>query len=112
MAEKPNQQSAPEDGVRDNYETLAADLTHLRDDFKLLREDIAALGAAGANRAKKSFKDGLSSAEEEAQQAMELATTEFQEIQRQAEKAVRKKPLTAVLAAVAIGYFAGGILRK
>lgn len=91
---------------------LKADFARLKEDLNLLKSDIAAIGAARAEDAKASLKDGLSSAEEQAREAIDTASTELQEIQNQAEKAVRKKPLTAIAAALAIGYFIGGIARK
>lgn len=96
----------------ENSGDLKADFARVREDIKVLKSDLAAIGAARANSAKASLEDGLSSAEEQARAALDTASTEFQEIQKQAEKAVRKKPLTAVAAALAIGYFIGGIARK
>lgn len=94
------------------YDGLASDFAQLREDLKSLKADIASLGAAGAHDAKESLKEGVSSVEEHTREAVDTMTTEFQEIQRQAEKAVRKKPLTAVAAALAIGYFLSGLARK
>lgn len=91
---------------------LKADMARLRNDLKELKNDMASMGSAHANDARASLKEGLSAAEVQARAAVDTATTELQEIQRQAESAVKKKPLTAIAAALAIGYFIGGIARK
>ena len=91
---------------------IKSDLARLRADLQALKSDIAALGSASAKDAREGLKAGLSSAEDQAREALETASTELEEIQRQAEKAVRKKPLTTVAAALAIGYFIGGLARK
>lgn len=91
---------------------LKSDFARLKEDLKILKADIAAMSAVHAGEAKANLKEGLSSAEDHAKEAIDAASSEFQEIQLQAEKAVRKKPLTAVAAALAIGYFIGGIARK
>ncbi|NNL88049.1 MAG: DUF883 family protein [Marinicaulis sp.] len=91
---------------------LKSDFARLKADFKILKDDIAAMGAARAGEAKTNLKEGLVNAEDQAREAIDVASSELQEIQKQAEKAVKKKPLTAVAAALAIGYFIGGIARK
>jgi ElaB/YqjD/DUF883 family membrane-anchored ribosome-binding protein len=89
----------------EHYERLAADYSALKGDLKALRDDFAAFGAEAAHRAKGNVQTGLSAAEEQTREAVESAADEFHEMQRQAEKAIRKKPITAVAAALAIGYF-------
>jgi len=89
----------------ERFDRLAEDYSALKDDLKALRNDFAALGAEATHRAKDNIKTGLSAAEAQTREAVESAADEFHEMQRQAEKAIRKKPLTAVAAALAIGYF-------
>lgn len=90
---------------------IKRDLETLRDDLKTLKEDIAALGKARAETARENLKDGITNAEAQTKEALEDAATELQEIQHQAERAIRKKPITAIASALAIGYFIAS-LRK
>ena len=91
---------------------VKADFEQLREDLNMLKKDLAALLVDRTSEAKASLKDGVEAAEAHARAAVETATSEMEEIQRQAEKAVRKKPITAVAAALAIGYFLGGVVRR
>lgn len=93
-------------------DAMARDFAQLRDDFKALRGDIAALAASSAKETKSSVKDGLANAESQAEKAYETATSELHEIQKQTEKAIRKSPISTVGAALAIGYFLGGVLAR
>lgn len=91
--------------TKDAYSDMASDFAQLRKDFGALKNDFATLTSAGARDAKGALKDGIADAEEHTREAMEAATSEMQEMQKQAEKAVRKNPITAVAGALAIGYF-------
>ncbi len=91
---------------------ISAEIRQLRDDLKALKDDFTSLTATAAQEAKSVFKDKLSSTEDKVHDAVEAGASEMQEIQRQAEIAVRKKPLTAMAAALAIGYFIAGVTRK
>ena len=90
---------------------FAAEFSQFRSDLEALKRDIAALTKTGAQEASDEVKRRVSSAEKHAQEAFDTASNEMQEIQRQAEKAVRKNPMTAIGAALAIGYFVA-TLRK
>lgn len=94
-------------GTRDEAESpdFATEFSRFREDLDALKRDIAALTKTGAQEASDEVKRRVSSAEQHAQDALDTASNEMQEIQRQAERAVRKNPLTAVGAALAIGYF-------
>ena len=91
--------------TKDAYSDMASDFAQLHKDFVALKNDFATLTSAGARDAKGALKDGIADAEEHTREAMEAATSEMQEMQKQAEKAVRKNPITAVAGALAIGYF-------
>ncbi len=99
------QANLPESETKEAYSELASDFAKLREDLSTLKKDMAALSSAGVRDAKETLADGLASTEEQAREAVEAATSELQEIQKQAEKAVRKKTLTAIASALAIGYF-------
>ncbi len=115
-----SQQSAGKNGEKDvlspdtkeAYNELKADFAQLREDLGLLRKDIASVSASGASEFKSAFKAGVSKAEEKAHEVADLATSELYEIQKQAQRAVRKNPLSAVAAALAVGYFLSGITRR
>ena len=109
MSQSAKSQTTP---FRTNEGDLASDFERLKEDLRILREDLKAVSAAKASDAQEALKEGFSTAEAQAREAMNSAASELQEIQNQAGKAVRKKPLTAVAAALAIGYFIGGIARK
>ena len=106
-------QEVKSSGARDELESsdFTAEFSQFRRDLEALKRDIAALTKAGAQEASDEVKRRVSSAEKHAQDAYDTASSEMQEIQRQAEKAVRKNPLTAMGAALAIGYFIAS-LRK
>ena len=90
--------------TKDAYSDMASDFAQLRKDFGALKNDFATLTSAGARDAKGALKDGIADAEAHTREAMDAATSEMQEMQKQAEKAVRKNPITAVAGALAIGY--------
>lgn len=91
---------------------LKDDFAQLREDISTLRKDFASLGATGASDLKNAVKSGLSKAEDKASDIAEYASSELYEIQKQAQRAVRKNPLSAVAAALAVGYFLSGITRR
>ena len=97
--------------TKEAYDAMASDFEQLREDLRALRKDVASLTSAGVKDASHALKDKAEKVENRARDSMESAATEFQEMQKQAEKAVRKNPLTAVAGALAIGYFLAG-LRK
>lgn len=93
------------------YDDFATDFAKLREDLAALKADLANLTQQGANDAKSAVKEGLSTAEDHTREAVETAADELQEIQKQAERAVRKKPLSALAGALAIGYFIASLRR-
>lgn len=91
---------------------LSEDLKSLREDLNALRGDFTALSETAVKDARAKVNQGASAAEEQAREAIDSAASEMHELQTQVEKAVKKKPLTAVAAALAIGYFVGGLSRR
>lgn len=91
---------------------LSKDVEQLREDLKSLKNDIAALAGNAGQQAKAKLRETASTTEEQITKVLEEGSDELQEIQRHAESAVRRKPLTAVAAALAIGYFFAGLTRK
>ncbi|WP_425408779.1 DUF883 family protein [Hyphococcus sp.] len=112
VAEKNNLSESTSSETNAAYKQVSDDLKSLRDDLKALRHDFTSLSESAAGDAKQRLKDGFESAEEQTREAFDSAASELQEIQLQAEKAVKKKPITAVAAALAIGYFIGGVVRR
>lgn len=97
---------------KEAFDELKADFAKLREDLGMLRRDAANVGVAGAAEAKARLKDGASAASDKAAELTDYVSTEFFEIQRQAKSAVRKNPLSAVAAALAVGYFLSSISRR
>jgi len=94
------------------YEDLKADFAQLKADLAALSRDLKSLGASGASELKSALKTGAAAGAEKAQAVADYASTELQEITSQARSAVRKNPLSAMAAALAIGYFLSSIARR
>ncbi|MEM8771302.1 MAG: hypothetical protein AAGD92_06610 [Pseudomonadota bacterium] len=105
------QQIKPDDRSEAENADLAAEFSKFQRDLEALKRDIASLTQTGAQEVREEAKRRMNEAEMHAHEALDAASNEVQEIQRQAEKAVRKNPLTAMGAALAIGYFIAS-LRK
>lgn len=91
---------------------LKSDFATLREDLTRLRKDVTSLSASGAAHLKGAVTSGLSEVENKAQDLAEHASSELHEIQGQAQRAIRKNPLSAMAAALAIGYFLSGIISR
>ncbi len=91
---------------------FSSEIAQLRADLKALKDDLTSITTAATKEAKATLKDKISSAEERVSDAVDVGATEMKEIQRQTELAVKKNPLTAMAAALAIGYFIAGVTRK
>lgn len=83
-----------------------------------LREDLKAIAASVAGLAEEKVADARGTAKREArsfmragQQAVEDATDEFENIERQIKQTIREKPLTAVAGAVALGFLLAIVTR-
>lgn len=94
------------------FSDLKSDFAKLRDDMSQMRKDFTSLGGSGASDLKSALKSGAAAAEEKAHQAAEYASSELHEIQNQAQRAVRKNPLSAIAAALAVGYFLSGLTKS
>jgi ElaB/YqjD/DUF883 family membrane-anchored ribosome-binding protein len=93
-------------------DALERDVAQLREDLKRLRDDMLSLAGAATDDARQKARQKLSDAEETLHNVVDTGASELAEIQRQAEKAVRKNPLSAVGAALALGYFFSTLTRK
>ena len=98
--------------VDEALNAIAEDFAKFRKDFDGLKSDVAALGAASAEEVETKLRRGAETAQADMRSAINDAESELDDIRRQAEKAVRKNPITAVAAALALGYFASGLMRK
>lgn len=107
-----NSHASDKPAMDDALKAISEDLATFRKDFETLKEDVATLGAAGAERVEQTLKEGIETAQEKTRETLSEAETEFDEMRRQAERAVRKNPITAVAAALALGYFVSGLMRK
>lgn len=93
------------------HDKFSAELEKIRGDLAALKKDLSALTNAGAEEARMRLKEGVDEAEAQTRELMDTATSEFEDLRRQAERAVRKNPTTAVGAALAIGYFLAKLRR-
>lgn len=93
------------------YEEFLSDFAKLREDINTLKKDFSELTKQSASDAKSALKEGANTAEAQTREAVESAADELQEMQRQAERAIRKKPLSALAGAAAIGYFIATLRR-
>ena len=85
-------------------ETLEAQVAQLQTDIRTISESLAKLGADKLEEAK-------STAKSTAQKAISEAQNEFDAVERQLKDSIREKPLTAVAAALAIGYLIAALTR-
>ena len=114
QTEKPDQggngASAPDLG--EAIASLSEDLKQLRSDFGDLKQDVGRASKAGLHDARARAKDTLGATEEAGEAVLDTALSEFAEIKKQVEKAVRKNPGAAIATAVAIGFFLNGAARR
>lgn len=97
---------------RESAQELRADFEQLREDLAQLRRDLMDLGAARASQMKSAAKTRLARTGERARDAADYASGELQHMRTQTEETVRNHPLTAVAAALAVGYFFSLIMRR
>lgn len=97
---------------REARDAMASDFAQLREDFKALRGDIAALASSRTKETTESLKERLSKLEAQAEKTFRSAGSELHDLQVQTENAIRKSPITTVGAALAVGYFLGGLMSR
>lgn len=85
-------------------ESLEAQVAQLQADIRSISESLAKLGIDKIEEAK-------STAKSTAQKAISDAQTEFDAVERQLKDSIREKPLTAVAAALAIGFLIAALTR-
>lgn len=94
------------------YKQLTDDLKTLQADLSALRRDVGEMSGTAAADAKHRLEAGIASVQAQARDVIDSAASELRDFELQAENAVKKRPITAVAAALAIGFFIGSLARR
>lgn len=90
---------------------LSAQVDRLRDDLKGIAATVAKLAENRVSEARGAAKAEVGNLVKSGQHAIEEIEDEFTQIEKQVKGSIRQKPVTSVVAAVAIGYLLARLTR-
>lgn len=112
MATPPRAGKAANGPKAGSPEDLEAEVTRLKNDIAILRDQLSATSEHSISAARRAAAEGAEQLRVKGEAAMDSLKTNADDIERQVTEAVREKPITALAIAAGVGFFLALLTRR